>query len=262
MMREVVANKMKNEGFLENDEDFFAMMNADIVKDAEQYYRASIGLGRQDSWNVRDSHMVKAVRALMEHRSVQPGTPAKVVIWAHNSHLGDARATDMGRKRGQLNVGQLLREECGINNTFSIGFTTYTGTVTAASNWGKKCQKKNVVPGRSDSWEGVLHEARPHGWNDFMLIFNYIREAEQGSRSFSNAVQGTLRKSETDPELIRLLSDSLLERYIGVIYRPDTELVSHYSKSSLSKQYDAVIHVERSEALPPIDEHPDFPESS
>jgi len=261
-MRDVVGRKMKEGGFVENDEDFYAIQNAEIVKDAEQYYRASIGLGRADSWNVRDSHMVKSVRALMAHRSQQSGTPAKVVVWAHNSHLGDARATDMGRKRRQHNVGQLLREECGMNNTFTIGLTTYCGAVTAASNWGKKCEKKTVVPGRPDSWEGVLHEARPQGCNDFMLIFNYVRDASiQDSRSGSSA-QGALRKNETDPELSRLLSESLLERYIGVIYRPDTELISHYSRSSLSKQYDAVIHIDRTEALPPIDPHPDFPEGT
>jgi erythromycin esterase-like protein len=264
MIRAKTHERMRRDGFLEHDEDFYAQQNAEIVKDAEEYYRAS-AIGRADSWNIRDSHMVKAIHDLIGHRTKQTGAPAKVVIWAHNSHLGDARATDMGRKRRKHNVGQLLREQCGFNNTFNIGFTTYTGTVSAASGWGKPLQKKNVVPGRKDSWEGVLHEARPNGWHDFMLIFNQVKKASDSEArlgQWSHVLQGALRKHEVDTELTRLLSDELLERYIGVIYRPDTELLSHYSSSALSLQYDAVIHIDQTEALPPIDPHPHFPSSS
>jgi erythromycin esterase-like protein len=263
-VREAVYERMRTDGFLQLDEDFYAHQNAEIVKDAEEYYRAS-AVGRADSWNVRDTHMVKAIRELIGHRTKQTGRPAKVVIWAHNSHLGDARATDMGRKRGKHNVGQLLREQCGMNNTFNIGFTTYTGTVSAASGWGKPMQKKNVVPGRKDSWEGVLHEARPNGWRDFMLIFNQVRtvtDSETRLGQWSHVLQGDLRKHEIEPTLTRNLGEELLERYIGVIYRPDSELVSHYSSSALSLQYDAVIHIDETQALPPIDPHHHFPATS
>jgi hypothetical protein len=115
------------------------------------------------------------------------------------------------------------------------------------------------------SWEGVLHEARPNGWHDFMLIFNQVKKASDSEArlgQWSHVLQGALRKHEVDTELTRLLSDELLERYIGVIYRPDTELLSHYSSSALSLQYDAVIHIDQTEALPPIDPHPHFPSSS
>jgi erythromycin esterase-like protein len=263
MMRAKTQERMRMDGFLEHDEDFYAYQNAEIVRDAEEYYRAS-AVGRVDSWNIRDTHMVKAVRDLIVHRTKQTGAPAKVVIWAHNSHLGDARATDMGRKRRKHNVGQLLREQCGFNNTFNIGFTTYTGTVTAASGWGKRLEKKEIVPGRKDSWEGVLHEARPNGWRDFMLIFNNVRPAtaDEARGQWSHLVSGPLRKREIDPDFTKLLGDDLLERYIGVIYRPDSELLSHYSSSALSLQYDAVIHIDRTEALPPIDPHPQFPSST
>jgi len=260
MMRTKSYERIKEDGFLSEDEEFYACQNAEVVKDAEKYYRTS-ALGRADSWNVRDSHMVKAINDIIGHRTKQTGRQAKVVIWAHNSHLGDARATDMGRKRRKHNVGQLLREQCGINNTYSIGFTTYTGTVTAASGWGGMLQKKKVVPGRKDSWEGVLHEANPNGMHDFLLIFNQVKKAQKQKvclGQWSHVLPNALHKAETDPSLIKDLSDDLLERYIGVIYRPESELVSHYSSSSLSTQYDAVIHIDKTKALPPIDQHPDF----
>jgi len=199
---------------------------------------------RDGSWNLRDKHMVKTIINLINHQQTH-GASGKVVVWAHNSHVGDARYTDMGSARGEWNVGQLIREKYGAD-VFNIGFTTNTGTVSAAHNWDCPRQTMNVVPGRKDSYEGLFHEP---GMSHFALIFNRAIATEKGGV-----------KREQNEELVQALKGPLQERYIGVIYRPKTELQSHYSKSSISQQFDAVIHLDETSALPPLDEKSFFPE--
>jgi erythromycin esterase-like protein len=137
------------------DEAFFAEQNALVVRDAEAYYRA-IYRGGAESWNLRDRHMADALEALRRHLAGQ-GEDPKVVVWAHNSHLGDARATEMG-EAGELNLGQLIRERQG-RNVATIGFTTFEGWVTAASSWGGPAERKRVRPGLPGSYEALFHDA-------------------------------------------------------------------------------------------------------
>jgi erythromycin esterase-like protein len=212
----------KRDGRVSADEFFYAEQNARLVKNAEQYYRTMFR-GRVSSWNLRDRHMAETLHALVAHLEEQSQNP-KVVLWAHNSHLGDARATDMG-KSGELNVGQLVRERYG-REAVNIGFTTYSGTVTAASNWDAPAERKRVRPALPDSYEGLFHELKLPG---FLLTLNEDNEATAG-----------LRKQR-------------LERAIGVIYRPETERVSHYFQARLPDQFDAVLHFDETRAVEPLE---------
>ena len=203
------------------DEHWFAEQNARLVKNAEEYYRTMFRGGAQ-SWNLRDMHMAETIEAVKHHLDEQD-RPARLAIWAHNSHLGDARATQMGQ-RGELNVGQLMRERFP-GQTCLIGYTTAHGTVTAASDWGEAVELKRVRPALADSYEHVFHET---GTPRFFLPL--------------------------DGEPVRhLLMKPRLERAIGVIYRPDTERQSHYFNASLSSQFDAVLHFDHTMALRPLE---------
>lgn len=215
------AEYAKRDGQIPPDEVFFAEQNARLVKNAEEYYR-SMFRGRVSSWNLRDTHMAETVDALVRHLE-QKGQAARVVVWAHNSHLGDARATEMGR-RGELNVGQLLRERYG-DAARSIGFTTYEGTVTASSDWDAPAERKKVRPGLEGSWEKLLHAVSP---TNFGLVLR-------------------------DRPIARVFDRYRLERAIGVIYAPATERMSHYFDASLSRQFDAVLHYDRSNAVEPLE---------
>ena len=204
------------------DELFFAEQNARLVKNAEAYYRTMFR-GRDESWNVRDRHMAETLDALLEHFS-RGGAPARAVVWAHNSHLGDARATSMG-DQGEWNLGQLVRERFDPSEAVSVGFTTHTGTVTAADNWGEPPEVMRVRPSMTGSVERILHDlAVP----DFYLPLRTTAAAE-------------------------VLSGRKLERAIGVIYRPRSERVSHYFAADLPAQFDAVVHFDRTRAVEPID---------
>lgn len=223
------------DGRMAADEFFYAEQNARLVKNAEQYYR-SMYQGRASSWNLRDRHMAETLAALDAHLS-RDGQPAKVVVWAHNSHLGDARATEMGR-RGELNVGQLARERYG-RDAALIGFTTYSGTVTAAHSWDEPGRRMSVRPGLPGSYEALFHEA---GIPRFLLR---LREGEP---------------------LAEALKEPRLERAIGVIYRPETERLSHYFQATLPDQFDAVLHFDETRAVEPLDrsgdwEHAEAPET-
>lgn len=214
-----------------NSAIFSAEQNARLVRNAEQYYRTMFG-GRGNSWNLRDRHMMETLDRLLEH--LGPG--AKVVVWAHNSHIGDARATEMGQ-RGELNLGQLVREKYG-DACFLLGFTTYCGEVTAASDWDEPAGRKIVRHALDGSWEALLHEAFA---GDFLLL---LRDA---------AVRDAL-------------PSSMLERAIGVVYRPETERISHYFQARLAEQFDAIIHIDRTRALIPLEkttnwEHGEVPET-
>lgn len=224
------AEYAQRDGRVPEDEFFYAEQNARLVKNAEEYYR-SMFQGRVSSWNLRDRHMAETLNHLVDHlgrtgdtRSLQLSQPPKVVLWAHNSHLGDARATDMG-VRGELNVGQLVRQRYG-RKAVLVGFSTYTGTVTAASDWDYPAETKQVRPGLSDSYETLFHSV---GIDRFLLVF------------------------QNDEDLIRELREPLLERAIGVIYRPQTERVSHYFMARLPDQFDVIIHIDTSSAVTPLD---------
>jgi len=236
-MTHKASSQLEQAGGMVPDELFYAQQNARVARNAETYYR-SMFRGRDDSWNVRDSHMAETLQALREHVQQRTARPARVVVWAHNSHLGDARHTEMG-KIGQLNLGQLVRERYRPEDVFLLGFSTHTGTVTAASDWDGPAQLKHVVPSRSDSVEHVLHET---GLERFVLP---LRGGASG---------------------LSRLGARFLERAIGVIYRPDTERMSHYFYADASQQFDAIIHVDRSTALQPLErsalwQHEEAPET-
>lgn len=205
-------------------EDFFhAEQNARLVQNAEGYYR-SMFHGRVSSWNLRDRHMADTLDALVQFADYQ-SRRAKIVVWAHNSHLGDARATEMGERHGEWNVGQLVRETYGEEDTLLVGFSTYTGTVTAASNWGDAPLQKRVRPGLAGSYEELFHET---GIDRFIL---FPREHE---------------------EIIEAFGEPRLQRAIGVIYRPETERASHYFHTRLAEQFDAMIHFDETRAVMPL----------
>jgi erythromycin esterase-like protein len=219
--RRKAAEYAQRDGHIPPDEAFFAEQNARLVLNAERYYR-SMFAGRVSSWNLRDQHMAETIGALADHLKRQ-GVEPKVVVWEHNSHLGDARATQMGQS-GELNVGQLLRERYG-DDVRNIGFTTYSGTVTAASEWDGPADRKNVRPGLPGSYEALFHEfAAP----DFFLPLR------------GNALAAPLAKER-------------LERAIGVIYLPETERASHYFLASLINQFDAVLHFDVTRAVEPLE---------
>jgi erythromycin esterase-like protein len=206
---------------IERDDHFFAEQNARLVTNAEEYYRTMFR-GGASGWNQRDRHMAGTIEALRAHLS-EPDRPAKLAVWAHNSHLGDARATQMGQ-RGELNVGQLMRERFP-GRTALIGYTTSHGSVTAASDWGDQVELKRVRPALAESYEHVFHEV--------------------GSPRFLVRLH--------DEAVHHLLMKPRLERAIGVIYRPDTERQSHYFLASLSSQFDGVIHIDYTTALRPLE---------
>lgn len=218
-MQRRAADLATRDGHVEPDAFFVAEQNARLVKNAERYYRAMFG-SRVSSWNLRDQHMFETLEALADYL----GPSAKAAVWAHNSHLGDARATEMGR-RGELNIGQLVRQRYGKSGAL-LGFTTYTGTVTAASDWDAPAERKRVRPGLRGSYESLFHDT---GINNFLL---------------------SLRGAD---ELSDALNQELLERAIGVIYRPETERLSHYFLAHLADQFDAVIHLDETRAVVPLE---------
>src|SRR5437868_2438477 len=152
----------KRDGRVAEDEFFYAEQNARLAKDAEEYYRTMFS-GRVSSWNLRDRHMTETLEALVAHLD-REGGGTKVVVWAHNSHVGDARATSMGSE-GELNIGQLVRERHG-RETVLVGFSTYTGTVTAAPDWGAPLERKRVRPALPGSYEALFHQV---GLSNFLL---------------------------------------------------------------------------------------------
>jgi erythromycin esterase-like protein/predicted phosphoribosyltransferase len=207
---------------LGEDEFFYAEQNARVAKNAEAYYR-SMFRGRISSWNLRDGHMMETLEALVTHLD-RRGGGSKVVVWAHNSHLGDARATDMGAA-GELNLGQLVRERFRAEAAL-IGFSSHDGTVTAASAWGGPAERKVVRPALPNSYEAIFHAT---GLPRFLIGLNDANEA------------------------VERLRTRRLERAIGVIYLPETERMSHYFYSALPEQFDAVIHIDQTRAVEPLE---------
>lgn len=218
-LRSLLERRLERLG--QDGEDFFdATQNARVVQAAEQYYRIMYH-GSSASWNLRDQHMFDTLRGLLEHR----GPQAKAVVWAHNSHIGNASATAMGWA-GEFNIGELCRDAWG-REAVLIGMGTDRGTVAAASNWDEPMQVKQVQPSRRDSWEQVfLQTGLPASFTDW--------------------------RGEDREELRAALGEPLLERAIGVIYRPESERQSHYFEAVLAEQFDAWIWLEQTTAVTPL----------
>jgi erythromycin esterase-like protein len=220
-LRQRAAEYAARDGRVAADEYFAAEQNARVVCDAEAYYRTMFR-GGAASWNLRDRHMMATLAALFEHAARQ-GRPARAIVWAHNSHLGDARATSMAA-RGELNLGQLARERFG-DACCAIGMTTHDGEVTAAHEWEEPAALRMVQPSLPGSYERLFHET---GLGTFVLQLS-------------------------TPDLARALEGPRLERAIGVLYRPETERPSHYFSARLPEQFDLVVHVDRTRALEPLE---------
>jgi erythromycin esterase-like protein len=207
----------------QRDEELFsAYQNARVVKNGEAYYRLSYK-GNFSTWNLRDTHMAETLLSLSRYLDAIGNSKSKVVVWAHNTHQGDARMTEMGES-GELNVGHLMRQ-ANDKDTVLVGFTTYTGEVIAASEWGGKGERMKVRPALAGSYAKLFHET---GVPNFLLIF---RGNEQ---------------------LTQELARPRLDRAIGVIYKPETERQSHYFEARISKQFDAVIHFDVTSAVKPL----------
>ncbi len=206
------------------DAHFHAEQNAHLARNAEAYARAMFA-GRHTSWNLRDTHMADTLDRLALHLSRRNGHPARLVVWAHNSHLGDARATELG-DQGELNLGQLVRQRHG-RAAYSLGFTTSAGTVVAARTWDSPGLVRNVRPALQGSYECLFHDVGvPH----FLLRMQDLGEAAAGA-----------------------LRERRLQRAIGVVYAPATERWSHYFHAELPAQFDAVMHFDESHALQALD---------
>jgi erythromycin esterase-like protein len=216
------AEYAHRDGRVAADDFFYAEQNARLVRNAEHYYRTMFR-GRVSSWNLRDNHMAETLESLIEHLSLFAQRP-RIVVWAHNSHLGDARATQMGRA-GEWNVGQLVREK-HVGECVLVGFTTYTGTVTAASNWGGAAERKRVRPAMPGSCESLFHNI---------------------------SIPAFLLALPSGTHVAKGLQEPMLERAIGVIYRPESEFASHYFQARISDQFDAVIHLDRTRAVEPLE---------
>jgi erythromycin esterase-like protein len=227
--RELLQRRADSEAG-DTDSLFDATQNARLVASAERYYR-TMYRGGAESWNLRDTHMFETLCHLLEAR----GPDAKALVWAHNSHIGDARHTHMGQALDEINIGQLCRERFG-REAVLIGFGTHAGTVAAASDWGGSMEVKRVRPSHPRSHERICHDTGRASW---LLDFAGAAEAQA------------------------LLGEQRLERFIGVIYLPDTELSSHYAQASLSQQFDAYVWFEETSAVTPLgaapgsDEPPD-----
>jgi len=218
MLVDLLKNKTR---FNHSPEFFYAYQNANVVVDAEKYYKAMY-YGSAESWNLRDFHMFHTLKSLLTFF----GPDAKAVVWAHNSHIGNALATEM-YSRGEINIGHLCKEHFG-DKSYHIGFGTHTGTVAAAHNWGGKMEVMMVNPSMSNSYENLCHKT------DIDMFTLPLREKDSGK---------TLRKVLHTPKL---------ERAIGVMYRPKTERMSHYFHAVLPYQFDEYIWFDTSQAVTPI----------
>ena len=227
---------------LENELDYAAQdgagflgaaQNARLIASAERYYRIMY-YGGAESWNLRDTHMFETLENLLEAK----GPDARAIVWAHNSHIGNAAFTDMGATRDQLNIGQLVRERFG-DEAALIGFGTHCGTVAAAHDWDGEMEVMRVNPSRRDSYERLCHDS---GIPRFLLDLG----------------------AEANLPVAKRLEEPRLERFIGVIYRPETELQSHYSQASLPHQFDAYVWFDETRAVTPLaaeDRHEGVPET-
>ncbi len=221
-LRRHAGDYLRADGLVAEDRYFLAEQNATVVADAEEYYRTMFA-GPAPSWNLRDRHMADTLDQLQVHLS-RHGGAGKVVVWEHNSHVGDARSTEMAQ-RGELNLGQLMRERHA-HDVVLVGFSTYAGTVTAASEWGGEAERKRVRPALADSYEALLHATEIPA---FLLC------------PLGMSASG------------RALREPRLQRAIGVIYRPESERQSHWFAACVSQQFDALVHIDVTRAVEPLE---------
>lgn len=226
MLRGILENRLQysqeaSAAIHDGEEVHSGEQNAYLVRDAEHYYKAMY-YSSATSWTLRDTHMFDTLNRLLQHNP-----SGKAIVWAHNSHVGDARYTSMGTRRNEINIGQLCRENFGREQVAILGCGTHTGTVAAAHGWDDDMNIMNVRPSRNDSWEMLAHQT---GLPSFVL---------------------DLRKGRIDHALREAMAaeHQRLQRFIGVIYRPDTERISHYSQAYLHNQFDAYIWFDQSQAV-------------
>ncbi|PTQ82542.1 erythromycin esterase-like protein [Nitrosospira multiformis] len=213
---------VEKDGAFAGNEYFSAQQNAELVKNAEEYYRAMFR-GRPNTWNLRDRHMFETLEKLASYLEGQLKREARIVVWAHNSHLGNAAATEMGR-RGEFNIGQLVTEKYR-DKSLRIGFSTSRGTVTAATDWDGPAETKTVREPLAGSYEEIFSQL-------------------EKKRFFFDLTAGG--------EAVGFLEEERLQRAIGVIYRPETERMSHYFYACLPRQFDFMIHIDKTGALQPL----------
>jgi erythromycin esterase-like protein len=214
---------VRKDGLAAEDAQFEAEQNARVVARAEEYYRMMY-LGGASTWNLRDTHMADTLDALAAHLERRGRSP-KIVVWAHNSHVGDAAAMSHRADRDEITIGGLCRRRHA-RDAILVGFTTFAGTVTAASSWGGDAERKAVRPALPGSYEALFHET---GVPRFLLLLDDLGGAASA------------------------LNEAWLERAIGVVYRPQTERASHYFHVRLARQLDAVIHIDQTRALEPLE---------
>lgn len=202
----------------EQEADLNLKINALVARNAEEYYRAMV---RNDglSWNVRDEHMVEAINEIMDYH----GKDAKIIVWEHNTHIGDASQTDM-TSEGMINVGEVLRKQNKKDNVYAVGFGTHSGTVIAAEEWGIPFERINVPPAMKNSWEDVLHNTGAH---NKLILFN--------------------------GENRHLFNEWIGHRAIGVVYNPEYEAYGNYVPSKMGSRYDAFIYIDETKALTPLE---------
>jgi erythromycin esterase-like protein len=200
---------------------FNTEQNAIIAVNAEKYYRTMMDFDNE-SWNVRDRHMMETLDRLMKFH----GNNAKGIVWEHNTHIGDARATDMHRE-GMVNIGELAREKYGEDNVYLCGFASYEGTVMAGDEWGAPMQEMEMPEAKPGSIESILHKENKNGY----ILFN----------------------EDTD----ELYAKKIPHRAIGVVYDPSREMYGNYVPSVLAQRYDALIFIDKTKALHPLHLHPD-----
>ena len=236
------ANQYKSNGLARREAYFNAEQNAIVAKNAELYYRKMIQ-GGTATWNIRDTHMMDTLIRLMEFY----GKQAKSIVWAHNTHIGDAKYTDMAEAK-MVNIGQLVRKHAGDKKAALVGFGTYQGTVIAAKEWGEKMQRMHVPPAVDGSWDSIIHEfSKSH---DRLLLFE--GDAEEG-------IAGKLLTEETK-------NKRRGQRAIGVVYNPEYERFGNYVPTDLTKRYDAFLYIDNTHALhplhmPEVKEDEDLPET-
>ncbi len=223
-LREKAAAYLRRDGIAAADQQFDAEQNARVIANGEAYYRHMFGR-RVNTWNLRDQHMAETLLALHDHLAKRGGGSPRLAVWAHNSHIGDASHT-AAADRDELNLGQLTRRTFA-DDVALVGFTTYHGTVSAAPDWDEPVQTYTVRDAIADSLEDRLHAT---GIDRFTLVMD--RMSEDGRR---------------------LLDQPRLQRMIGVIYRPQTERASHCLTCRAASQYDAIVHLDRTSAVVPLD---------
>jgi len=222
MQRRALA-LLEFDGEAEAEREFFAEQNAFVVVGAEEYYRRMLDAG-VSSWNLRDGFMYRTLERLREHLGRRRRTPAKIVVWAHNSHVGDARATSMGTQ-GEFTIGQLARE-ANASAARLIGFTTSAGSVTAASGWGSATDRKTLRSPVEESWEALFSSTG---------LPRFVLDLEKACAAYGD------------------LDTTLLERAVGVVYLPESELRSHYMRARLCRQFDTLFHYEYTRAVEPLE---------